>query len=50
MTKIITTTATNNNNNNNNNNGKHNVNMSKLIRSSYKYCFPNRSVCEKNAF
>ena len=54
ITKTITTTATNNNNNdnnnNNNNNGKHNVNMSKLIRSSYKYCFPHRSVCEKNAF
>ena len=29
-----------NSNNNNNNTGKHIINISKLIRSSYKYCFP----------
>ena len=33
--------------NNNIDNGKHIVNMSKLIRSSYKYCFPHYSFCEK---
>ena len=33
--------------NKNNNNGKHIVNISKLIRSSYKYCFPHCSFCEK---
>ena len=40
----------NNNNNNNNNNGKHIVNTSKLIRNSYKYCFPDCTFCEKSAF
>ena len=39
-----------NNNKNNNNNGKHIVNISKLTRTSYKYCFPHYSFCEKNAF
>ena len=32
--------SSNSNNNNNNNTGKHIINISKLIRSSYKYCFP----------
>ena len=42
---IINDNNNNNNNNSdnnnkiNNNNGKHIVNISKLIRSSYKYCF-----------
>ena len=40
----------NNNSNNNNNNDKHIVNISKLIRSSYKYCSFYCSFCTKKCF
>ena len=40
----------NNNNNNNNNNDKHIVNISKFIRSSYKYCSFYCSFCTKKCF